>query len=334
MMKFGITLHSDRGLRIERAAAPAGPAPSASFRAVSLQSGFTMVEIALCLGIIAFALVAIIGVLPTGVKVQKENREETIINQDGLLFLEAIRGGAKGFEFLTNHVESIVMAPRRPNASGGVSYDLAAASVYVNPLFPGTASVDESAPPGAFGSLPGLPRQEGVITNSQQIIGLLTYPLWNISVATNNSGGPVNVFEARRVEARVRAISGVASEKGRQVGDFAFRYQARVEIEPFVRPPLQWLGNAAGVGPMPNATRSEVETSRALLNNLYEIRLTLRWPVYQQGDRWQVGRQRKTFRTLVSGEMIRIRPAGSPTQWHFLQPGSFTAITNMAGPRL
>ncbi|MBI2947111.1 MAG: type II secretion system protein, partial [Verrucomicrobia bacterium] len=58
-------------------------------------AGFTMVEIALSLAIIAFALVAIIGVLPAGVKVQQENREETVINQDGLYLLEAIRTGSK-----------------------------------------------------------------------------------------------------------------------------------------------------------------------------------------------------------------------------------------------
>ena len=71
------------------------------------ESGFTMVEIALCLGVIAFALVAIIGVLPTGLKVQRENREETILNQDGTFFLEAIRSGSWGLDYLTNHVVSI-----------------------------------------------------------------------------------------------------------------------------------------------------------------------------------------------------------------------------------
>jgi len=37
--------------------------------------GFTIIELAICLGIIAFALVAIIGVLPIGINVQKDNRE-------------------------------------------------------------------------------------------------------------------------------------------------------------------------------------------------------------------------------------------------------------------
>src|SRR3954447_15585413 len=73
------------------------------------ESGFTMIEIALSLGIVAFALIAIIGVLPSGMKVQRENREETIINQDGAYLLEAIRSGSRGVDDLTNYVESITV---------------------------------------------------------------------------------------------------------------------------------------------------------------------------------------------------------------------------------
>lgn len=66
-----------------------------------------MVEIALCLAIIGFALVAIIGVLPLGLHTQKDNRAETIINKDGMVLMEAIRSGAHGFDELTNYVDSI-----------------------------------------------------------------------------------------------------------------------------------------------------------------------------------------------------------------------------------
>ncbi len=71
------------------------------------RGGFTMVELAICLGIIAFALVAIIGVLPIGINVQKDNREETIINQDGMYWMEAIRSGATGINDLADHVAFI-----------------------------------------------------------------------------------------------------------------------------------------------------------------------------------------------------------------------------------
>jgi type II secretory pathway pseudopilin PulG len=59
-------------------------------------AGFTMVEIAIALGVIAFALIAIIGVLPSGLQVGRDNREETIINQDARLLLEAVRNGSRG----------------------------------------------------------------------------------------------------------------------------------------------------------------------------------------------------------------------------------------------
>src|SRR5208283_1442024 len=80
--------------------------------------GFTMIEIAMAIGVIGFALVAIIGILPSGMNVQQSNREDTLISQDAPYFLEAIRNGCVvnsnrngvanlGLDFLTNYVESI-----------------------------------------------------------------------------------------------------------------------------------------------------------------------------------------------------------------------------------
>jgi hypothetical protein len=77
-----------------------------------------MVEIALCLAVIGFALVAIVGVLPLGMQVQQENREETIASQDAAYFLEAIRNGALGLDLLTNYVEEIHQI--RSTGVGGV----------------------------------------------------------------------------------------------------------------------------------------------------------------------------------------------------------------------
>jgi type II secretory pathway pseudopilin PulG len=76
-------------------------------RACAAQRGFTMVEIAIALGVIGFALVAIIGILPMGLEVQRDNRSETIINQDATFWAEAIRNGSTGLDDLTNHVENI-----------------------------------------------------------------------------------------------------------------------------------------------------------------------------------------------------------------------------------
>jgi hypothetical protein len=70
---------------------------------------FTMVEIALSIAVVAFALVAILGVLPTGMTVQKDNRDDNIINQEGRYWLEAIRSGARGLDDITNYVESVTI---------------------------------------------------------------------------------------------------------------------------------------------------------------------------------------------------------------------------------
>ena len=80
----------------------------AGSRSSPLQA-FTLIEIANCLGIIAFALVAIIGILPAGLQVQRDNREDTIINQEGTYLLEALRSGAEGMEDLSNRVRLIVI---------------------------------------------------------------------------------------------------------------------------------------------------------------------------------------------------------------------------------
>src|SRR5271169_5569951 len=76
-------------------------------RRLKFENGFTMIEIAISLAIIGIALVGIIGVLPLGMNVQRDNREETIINQDATVLLEAIRSGARGLNDLTNYVYAI-----------------------------------------------------------------------------------------------------------------------------------------------------------------------------------------------------------------------------------
>ena len=75
--------------------------------------GFTMIEIALCLAIIGFALVAIIGILPAGMQVQRDNREDTIINQDATYWMETIRNGEQWIGELTNFVDSVMIVDDR-----------------------------------------------------------------------------------------------------------------------------------------------------------------------------------------------------------------------------
>src|SRR5712671_8050349 len=172
-------------------------------------AAFTMIEIALSLGVIAIALVAIIGVLPTGVRVQRDNREDTILNQEGQLLLEAIRSGSRGLDYLTNYFDLITIS----------NVTEATFTNFYNPA----------------GFTPTSASREPTLTNGQNIIALLTYPKY-----TSSQNG--NLF-TNRVTARVRAITGSAAEKGRTAGarDFAFAYQVISEVVPLRVYPPEYL---------------------------------------------------------------------------------------------
>lgn len=70
-------------------------------------AAFTLIEIALSVAVVAFALVAIIGILPMGMEVQKDNREDTIINQEGPFHLEAMLNASTNLGTLHTNLEWI-----------------------------------------------------------------------------------------------------------------------------------------------------------------------------------------------------------------------------------
>jgi type II secretory pathway pseudopilin PulG len=155
--------------------------------ALRRQSAFTMVEIAICLAVIGIALISIIGVLPIGMHTQRDNREETIINQDATVFIEAIRGGAQGLDDLTNYVYAIT--------NFQVAYPAGTLNTY--------------------GFTNGAP---SFLTNGMNIVGLLSTPEY-----TDNSGNPTNnLFSggySNHIVAYVHSMSGPAIEKPPQNND-------------------------------------------------------------------------------------------------------------------
>jgi len=252
-------------------------------------AAFTMVEIALCLGVIAIALVAIIGVLPTGVRVQKDNREDTVINQEGLLWLEAIRSGAQGLDYLTNYVDTITIS----NKTGLTNF-------YNQ----------------ALGGTPPPPPNANALTNGQTIIGLLTYP----KVTTLG-----NTFLTNLVVARVRAISGSAADKGpsQTTRDFAFGYRIISEVVSVsVYPPEYLDPNAPGITAQESASRTNrARLERNRLSNFEELRLTLQGPLIPKGTSYDVLGTPKTFRTLISGPVL-----AGPVGKNLVQPSIFIQV--------
>jgi type II secretory pathway pseudopilin PulG len=262
--------------------------PTASRRATA---AFTMVEIALCLGVIAIALVAIIGVLPTGVRVQRDNREDTIINAEGMLWLEAIRSGSRGLDYLTNFVDSITVS--------NLNY--------------GTAKIYTSYTRPDLKAMAG-PLWAGYLTNGQTVVGFLTIPKY-LDLG--------NLVSSNKVTARVRAITGAAAEKGPSASarDFAFAYRLISELVPlnYVRPPDSTNYSAYASVPAELVPRSNLWViAQNEARNFYELRLTLQGPLIPKGSGYDVLGTPRTFRTLVSG-------ARDPES-SLLQPSSFVRV--------
>ena len=157
-------------------------------------AAFTMVEIALCIAIIGFALVAIIGVLPTAMRVQQDNRSDTLIDQDGNYFMEAIRHGAQGLDDLTNYVYQIALDKYSPSTK---TYQTNV--VYLSPT-------NYFIPP-------------------RRIIGALSVPY-------GYAPDPADGYFVFQVEAKVRSISGAAVEKDPQSA-VTFDYLLTSEVSAF-----------------------------------------------------------------------------------------------------
>jgi type II secretory pathway pseudopilin PulG len=233
-------------------------------------SAFTMVEIAISLGVIAIALVAILGVLPTGVRVQRDNREDTILNQEGVFWVEAIRSGSKGLDYLTNYVDTITISNRVGSTN------------FYNPV--GTVT-----PSGTGTKLL-------ILTNGQTIIGLLTFPKVTFDASKN--------LLTNRVTARVRAITGSAVEKSKSARDMAFAYQIVSEVVPLNVTPPEFL-STNGLSGQPLLARlnlNRLEINR--IGNFEELRLTLQGPVISRGTGYHVLGTPKSFRTLIGGTLV------------------------------
>lgn len=288
---------------------------------------FTIIEIAICLGIIGFALVAIIAVLPRGLDVQKRNREETIVGQDAEVWMNAIRSGAKGYDDLTNYVECITNFWTEYNANFQVvsppnSYDY---YTYSN------SKIVSFSPAPNF-----------LLTNGAHIIGLLGMPKLTTVPAPNTA--PMALpdyadppFRSNYVVAVVRAISGSAVTKAPQsnptILSDAFRYRLIVENFPYV--PVDT--NAFTLtGPVTNnlttaqlaARTNLMQTMWLLETNSHDFRLRFRWPVLPNGQIGSYGYA--TFRCMVDGWLLQTNdPApGAGTQpLYFIQPSLYVQQT-------
>ncbi len=267
------------------------------FRAIKLhsQGAFTLVEIAICLGIIGIALVAIIGILPLGMHSQRDSREETIVGQDASVLFEAVRSGSRGNDDLTNYVYAIVNSWYSTNATSGAVHT--GITGYTNYLTE-KIGFNKNKFPGAV--------WYNLLTNGENIVGLMSTPQL---ISTNGSqisdlryGGISN-----HVAAYVSALSGVAGVLPAQDNEIlradAFSYRIYC-----VNATVAMDTNVANLN-----------YNRNLNQNLHELRTTFFWPLLPTGN---TGKGKQTFRATIGGQLVSTNSNG--LDLYFYQAQNYT----------
>jgi len=261
-----------------------------------------MIEIAISLAVIGFALVAIIGILPSGMEVQKENRQETIIGQDASMFMDAIRGGAQGLDDLTNYVVAITnFQTTYTAATNSQGYSALGYTSTTPPDFP--------------------------LTNGFKIVGLLSTPKY--------TPAPKGGFYSNYIVAVVHSLSGPAFEKFPQtnatVSDLGLSYRMISEVVPYAAYDRDWTNYIAYTNsPNPGEWQQRSNywmIAKNLQTNLHDVRLTFRWPLLADGSS---GNGRQTFRTMAGGHLFGptndigvVASPPSPYALYFFEPRNY-----------
>ena len=240
------------------------------------QGGFTISEVVLAIGVVAFGLVAVLGVLPAGLAVTKDNREETIIRYEARYWINALRAGMQQFDALdqVEWVEIQLWDPtvllngqliNVPNPDTGVP-DTTPTEVYR------VHRTRLGADGGGYLPSSGLDDSNrfsmGAVKQSswpQDVIGWLSIPnpledgtgRWVKKTALVR---PFNSTLFDRINGRKLLVAKKTDKAGKADGDFvyhpipggdlAFSYLLEVEVKPDIS-----------------------------LSSLHEVNLTFKWPV-------------------------------------------------------
>lgn len=243
------------------------------------QNAFTMVEIALCLAIVGFALVVIMGVLPLGGLSQKKNRENTLSLIDGNYLLEAITQGARGYDDLGLYVDEILL-------------------------------YSDSDPNGEPKAVIQNNVSGGTYWGTREIVGLLSAPRFLLTSSNvwvpnylNNRGVLGNNFYTNMTcRLKMRSMNGTASDKSNSdtSRDFGMAYLVEVDVLPLQTNSL----NVKQLTDKDPSLAEKMKVERSLSQNVYQVSVTLSWPLKKaEKGGYKAGNNSQLFRTLVSGSM-------------------------------
>lgn len=244
-------------------------------------AAFTMVEIALAIAIVAFALVAIIGVLPTGLQVQRENREETILTQEAQLWLNLLTRSTTEIGYIIKHVELVerVSSQSRNRFLPNIDYH-----------------------------------------TSDELLGLLTYPTdlgGNNLDMNRHSIAYVRAINSPLTD-QSSSLLGIQFSINTNT---AFRYKLICRIlNPPVSYTLNTNINEVNIPEELKLLRS-VNLKKTLLirNFTHHILLEFYWPVYLVGDpnseganAYRIGRNKKVYEKLCNGTTLATQQYKEP----------------------
>lgn len=268
-------------------------------------AGFTMIEVALCLAIIGFALVSILLVLPLGMNHQRETRERTMVSQDATMLLEAIKSGTRGMDDLTNYVYAITNFFQNYSSLGR----------------PG--KLHKAGYTFNAGSIDGAVNASMNISNGLRIIGLMSTPEYTANpsgVDLYFGGAPLRSpfgweYTSNRVYVYVRSLSGLAAEKPPQNNailrgnSFSYRIICVNAPEP-ADTNVMWNGKSA--------------FENQLGGNVRQFRLLFQWPLLPNQSVPSI-HNNLTFRSDVAGALVSTNDYfGNGMQLYFCQSQSFT----------
>ena len=184
------------------------------------QAGYTLMEVALAIGLVAFGLVAVLGVLPAGLNVQKDNREETIIKLDAEYWMSALRGSIPGSPLPLDAFNQIewIEVDAGPKGVFRAEYVKLAKDPWLP--HPPTAKIEHD---DFYGALKQSAWRESV-----------TQWMLNPNVTTTLKVTPLNGPLFDRIYGRTVLVADGKSEPILPGGDFAFKYllESRVTIIP------------------------------------------------------------------------------------------------------
>jgi hypothetical protein len=130
-------------------------------------------------------------------------------------------------------------------------------------------------------------------------------------------------YYSNYVVALVRSMSGAASEKPPQTNsdvlDLGLSYRLISEVSPYQEYDTNWTRTDPAFGAY----------CTNLQANLYNVRLTFRWPLFANGS---AGNNRQVFRTMVGGQLVGTKdftvpdPTSPPTNFttlYFFTPRTY-----------